>query len=347
MRMLLFALALVSLSFAAGEAPDWVPLAMLAVFAGLGVLLIFFLLSYLVDAEQMRAMVIGEMWQVVITGVMIAAFLGAEGLAVTIFAPALGEAFGGEGLTHMQYAQMLTAEVRNELWDGLNGFVEDVVLPMGGLASVGGNCYLFGVSYTYAGCASINVPFSSATFAARVMSTAVLAMNSQLFLLNLAASFLFPVLLPFGLFLRCFHVTRGTGGFLIAFSFAFYFIYPLSILVTKGMLDMAEVPEPSYPGIEYPTVEDTWGLLDALTEWDVPGDCDPFAMDFSYTKDQINHLIRIDHPEDPMTDSLLYMFFFGGLFSPALSLVITLSTLRTLSRVFGTEVDVSALARIS
>lgn len=345
MRWLLLALMLFSLSFAAGEAPDWVPIAILAVLVGLGVLIIFFLLSYLVEAEQMRGLVVSEMWQVVITGVMIAGLVGAQALALTVFGPAFGAAFGAEaGMTHIEYAQMLTQDAVDYQWGQLNEFTNLVVIPLGDLASLSGTCVVFGTYYTYAGCASLNVPFSSASFAARVMTTAILALNSQLVLINLASRFFFPVLLPFGLFLRTFHVTRGTGGLLIAFAVAFYFVYPLAVLITSGMYNEAfkAIPSLHYPDpeIDQVTPEETWELLEHV---DVPSDsCDPFAVNYGFTATQINNITKPD-----LMDPLLFVFFIGGLFTPALNLVIALSTLRALSRVFGTEVDVSALARVS
>lgn len=342
MRGFLLALALFSLSFASEGAPEWVPIALLAVFVGLGVLIIFYLLSYLVEAEQMRAMVTGEMWQVVVTGVMIAGFVGAEALATGVFASAFGEAFGGEGLTHMEYAEQLTREMAEFQWGKLEEFMNGIVLPMGNLASIGGTCTFFGAAFSYAGCASINIPFSSASFAARVMSTAVVALNSQLVLLRLASSFFFPVLMPFGLFLRTFHVTRGAGGFLIAFGVAFYFAYPLSILITKGMFDKINLPVPDSPDIDAVDVLETFNWTMIYT-FDVPaGSCDPFELNYEYTETQIQHLMDRGRME-----SLLYLFFVGGLFTTALNLLVALSVVRALSRVFGAEVDVSALARIS
>jgi len=341
MKWLLLVLALISVSFAAGEAPSWVPLAILATIAGLGVLIIFYLLSYVADSEQMRMLATSEMWQVVITGVMIAIFVGAEAFASDVFAPAFAKDFGaGEGMTHMEYAQAITSEVSADEWTDLRNFNDWVVVPQGSLSSMSGNCYFFGTGYTYAGCSSIAIPFSSASFALRVMSTALLAVNSQLMLLNIASRFVFPVLLPFGLFLRSFHATRGTGGFLIAFGVAFYFVYPMAIIVTRGLYDMVPLTSSlANPEIDDVSVKESWDLWSV----DIPSDdCNPFALDYGYTQDQIDLLFQ-----DSLLGPLLYKFFFGGLFNTALNILIALSVLRTLTRVFGTEVDVSALGRIS
>jgi hypothetical protein len=350
---LLLLLALLSLSFAAGESPDWVPIALLAAFTGLGVLVIFYLISYVVEADQMRSMAISEMWQVVITAVMIAGLIGAQALATEFGAGMAGD-FGAEpGDTQLDFAVKVTQATVEYQWGTLMDYTNNVVLPMGDLASLSGNCWLFGVAFTYSGCASINVPFSSASLAARTMAMAILALNSQLVLLKLAGSFFFPVLLPVGLFMRTFHVTRGTGGFLIAFAVAFYFVYPLATVLTKGMADMVPLSSTgaSYPGIDQVYADETWEFSNVYT-FTVPAECDPFKTydypetdefeGFGYTQNQVNNLLN-----ENLMDPLLFIFMIEGIFSPALSVLITLAVLRPLTRAFGTEVDVSALGRVS
>ncbi|MEM4272508.1 MAG: hypothetical protein QXH30_02870, partial [Candidatus Bilamarchaeaceae archaeon] len=190
-------------------------------------------------------------------------------------------------------------------------------------------------------CIGIQVPFSSMNFATNVLISALLAQNSQTMLLILAKIFIFPVLLPLGIFLRCFQFTRATGGFLMAVGFCFYFIYPLAVLSTKGLADMvvtkgkaAEVPD--YPDIEYPDEG-----YDAAS-FEPKGDCNPYDMDSSYTSRQVENVL-----DDGLVGPLLFHFLIGGLFTNMLNLAIALSAIRALAGVFGAEVDVSALARIS
>ncbi|MFA5411872.1 MAG: hypothetical protein WC350_00800 [Candidatus Micrarchaeia archaeon] len=65
-------------------------------------------------------------------------------------------------------------------------------------------------------------------------------------------------------------------------------------------------------------------------------------MDFGYTRNAINKVI-----EPELVNRLLYHFFVGGLLNTALNLLIALTSVKALSRIFGTEVDVSALARVT
>ncbi len=350
--VLLLALFLLPLSFAADEMPDWVPLAIMAALVGLGVLIIFYLISYVVEADQMRAMAISEMWQVVITAIMIAGLMGAQVLA-TEFGESLAKGFGGEeGETHLDYALKVSQATADYQWETLDEFTRQITIPMGSLSSLSGNCWLFGVAFTYSGCSSISIPFSSASLAARTMAAAIMALNSQTVLLRMAGTFFFPVLLPLGLFLRTFHITRGTGGVLIAFAVAFYFVYPIATLVTKGMTDAVSIPaSPSYPSIDYLEADETWNF-ESTYSFAVPADCDPFKTydypetdeleGYGYTQDQIDYLL-----EEEMLDPLLFTFMMQGIFNTALSILMAISVLRPLTRAFGVEVDVSALARIS
>lgn len=339
--LLMVLVALIPSALHAADGYAWQLPALLAVLASFSVLVIFYLFTYLVDSPQMRPIVTGEMFQVFITLVMIAAFVGAEGFSGEVLAPAFGEAFGAEpGMNQLDYAIAITQSVADWEWATMLELDDKVVAPLGALSSTSGNCAFFGFSYTYNGCAGIGVPFSSMNIAVRVFSTALMAVYSQLLLLSLAGDFFFPILLPIGLFLRAFHVTRGAGGLLISVAVAFYFIYPLGVIITKGLFDSALVEDPTLGGdIPIPTFvspSEGSGL------WDVPGDCNPFDMDFGYTRNAIN---RVIDPE--LVDRLLYHFFVGGLLNTGLNLLIALTSVKALSRIFGTEVDVSALARVA
>jgi hypothetical protein len=283
------------------------------------------------------------MFQVLITMVMIAAFMGVEGFSSEIIGPAFGSEFGaGAGMNQLDYAIAITQSVADWEWNVMKELDSNVASPLGTLSSLSGNCAFLGFGFTYNGCGGISVPFSSMSLALRTMAASLLAVYGQLMLLNMGRNFFFALLLPVGLFLRAFHVTRGTGGLLMAVAVAFYFMYPIGVIVTKGMFDMALDQDPSLGGaINMPvfSAPARWGDMSA---WDVPGDCNPFDMSFGYTRDAISQVLN---PE--LVNRLLYHFFVGGILNPALSLLIALSSVRALSRIFGTEVDVSALARVA
>lgn len=339
MKRLLMLLVLFSLSFAADGEIGWQVLAFIAVFTALMVLLILYMFSYLVDSREMRLLATQEIYQIAVVLVFIVLFTTIQLSLDTYVSGPMAETFHATGFepeTLIEAAQIVSQGVANYQWHHIETLTNDITMPLGTLASISGTCWFLGTTFSYPGCIGIQIPFSSMVFATNVMVSALLVQNSQTMLLGLAQSFFFPVLLPIGIFLRCFHFTRGAGGFLIAIAIAFYFVYPGAVLVTKGMSDMVGMVDPIYPSINAPSSDyDAGG-------WEVEGDCNPFDMKPSYTTKQVNNVLDGD-----MMEPLLYYFFVGGLFTTMLNLLITLSAVRGLAKIFGAEVDLSGLARIS
>jgi len=364
MKKFILLLAIISLSFAAA---DWQALAILAAFSALIVLIILYLISYAVDSREMRMMARGEMFQVFITMMFIVLFVSFDGYSNALMSGGISEAFGETSENHIDYAMALLEENADYQWDVLKALTENLTIPLGSMASTSATCGVLGASFSYPGCIGIQVPFSSLMFATNVMVSAMLANNSQIILLKLAETFFFPILLPLGLFLRCFQFTRGAGGLLIAIAVAFYFIFPISIVLTTAMANKVDMGDPmdlipdegeiKYPsdnfGSEFTAGLDSAGDIVAaiatggtsMLFHEIKSECNPLDMDANAGRKQANRIVGDEG--GPMVDSLLYLFFVQGLFSTMLNILITLSAVRGLSKVFGTEVDISALARIS
>lgn len=68
------------------------------------------------------------------------------------------------------------------------------------------------------------------------------AFAAQKMLLNFIEFSVISFFLPFGLLLRAFPFSRKTGSTVIAFAFAAYFIFPISILINSHMYSMIENP---------------------------------------------------------------------------------------------------------
>ncbi|MCP4646340.1 MAG: hypothetical protein GY852_01225 [bacterium] len=360
MKKLVFLLAIISLSFAAA---DWQAMAVLAAFAALTVLIILYIISYAVDSREMRMMARGEMFQVFITMMFIVLFVSFDGYSNALVSGGISEAFGETSENHIDYALALVEESADYQWGVLKTLTEDLTIPLGSMASTSATCGILGASFSYPGCIGIQVPFSSLMFATNVMVSAMLANNSQIILLKLAENFFFPILLPLGLFFRCFQFTRGAGGLLIAIAVAFYFIFPISIVLTTAMANKVDMGEPDIPDdIVYPSEhfgsEFTAGLDSAgdiiaaiatggasMLFAEINSECNPLDMDASAGRTQAKRIVGSNG--DDLVDPLLYIFFVQGLFSTMLNILITLAAVRGLSKVFGAEVDISALARIS
>jgi hypothetical protein len=76
-------------------------------------------------------------------------------------------------------------------------------------------------------------------------------------ILQMLASFIsdiaLPVMMPLGVFLSCFSLTRKMGRTFIAFGIGMYFFFPASIMLSKAMYDSAYKPGLSVPLINKPS----------------------------------------------------------------------------------------------
>ncbi|MBD3397486.1 hypothetical protein GF412_00140 [Candidatus Micrarchaeota archaeon] len=339
MKKMLMLLLLLPLCFAADGDMEWLTFALIAAFSAFGILVVLYLFSYLVDSRQMRLVATGELYQVGAAMLLIVLFVALQANFDTIISGPLSGTFSTEDFEPTSLigaAKSVSNGISEYQWEELKKLNNKVAVPLGSMASLSATCSFLGTTFTAPGCIGIQVPSSSITFAMNAMVSSLLVQNSQIMLLNLAQNFFFPVLFPLGIFLRCFQFSRGAGGFLMAIAVAFYFVYPAAILVTKGMVDMVEMPDPSYPSISAPTEEMDWA------SFEVEGDCNPFDLNPYYTTRQVNNVLDPD-----MIDPILYYFFVGGLFTTMINIIVALSTVRGLSSLLGAEVDVSALARIS
>jgi hypothetical protein len=222
MKKILFALLLLfSLSFAEPPPTSWVEPASFAALAAFMVLLILYLLGYFFDSAEMRSLARQEMWQVFVTIFFIIFFVAIEAYSTSTISSAFADLFGGAEANHLDFALEISQDLSDNQWESLSALTDELTIPLGSMASTSGTCNIMGSSFSYSGCGGIQVPFSSLIFATNALVSAMLVNNAQTFLLQLSRDFFFPVLLPIGLFFRCFQFTRGAGGLLIAIAVAF------------------------------------------------------------------------------------------------------------------------------
>ena len=90
-----------------------------------------------------------------------------------------------------------------------------------------------GIVITFgAGLSQVSSSFSSALV---MITIAQVLTKAQILLIKIAGA-LFGYLLPAGIVLRAFGITRGFGGALIAIAIGFYLIYPLAVVFSYGMV---------------------------------------------------------------------------------------------------------------
>ncbi len=197
-------------------------------------------------------------------------------------------------------------------------------------ASKGVYCSMLGVGFTLVNCSPLNAFRGTLTSAAFTTVVGLVDIYAQQFLLTLAARFSFSLIIPVGLFFRCFKPTRAAGGALIAIGFGFYTAYPLVIVATTNLLVNQSIPL-ALPG--------------TMAVPQLSSACDPYETNIDNSRTQfLNYAQNLS--EQSVADSLTYLVMVKVIFLSILNLIITLGFINALAKVLGSDIDLSGLARI-
>ncbi|MCX8197210.1 MAG: hypothetical protein N3G80_02755 [Candidatus Micrarchaeota archaeon] len=195
-------------------------------------------------------------------------------------------------------------------------------------ASKGIYCNMLGVGFSLVNCSPLNAFRGTLTSASFTVLAGMIDIYAQQILLSFGANFGFNLLIPLGLFFRCFKPTRQAGGALIAIGFGFYTVYPLVIVATLKTLALSEtlqVPQPQ----TIPTISE----------------CDPYEIDVSKSRQQFQiYAAELSRPT--ISDYLTYEVLVKTIFLSILNLIITLGFISSFAKILGTEIDLAGLARI-
>jgi len=289
---------------------------------------IAYMASYAFGAPQLRAVLQDELLQILATGAVALTLVGTQAV-VDEYVVATLQASGaaGSGINGVMDA---AAQKINDLAAGTSGALsnmQDVSMALGKEASKGVFCNFMGVGFSLSNCSPLNAYRGSLTASAFTATVALSDTYAQSYILSLARSYGFTVIIPLGLLLRCFRASRGAGGALIAIGFGFYTVYPAVILATDNLLHGPGAP-PGAPTL--PTV----------------GTCDP--METSVSKSLSEFTDYGDQLTDyTATKAMAYFVLVRVLFLSILNLIITLGFIRAFAHMIGSDIDVSGLARIS
>ena len=289
---------------------------------------IAYMASYAFSAPQLRAILQDELLQILATGAVALTLVGTQ-MVVDEYVVATLKASGAEG-SNINGVMDAAAKKIDSLANGTSATLQnmrDVSVALGKEASKGVFCNFMGVGFSLSNCSPLNAYRGSLTSAAFTTTVALSDTYAQSYILSLARAYGFTILIPLGLLLRCFRASRGAGGALIAVGFGFYTVYPTVMLATDNLLHGTATP-PTAPTI--PTV----------------GECNPLETQVSISRSEFTDY------GDQLTDytatkALAYFVLVRVLFLSILNLIITLGFIRMFAHMIGSEIDVSALARIS
>jgi len=335
-RMLLFAgflaLLLASVYFAGQTANppaavnyNYYALALAIPFA---IVAIAYMASYAFNVPSLRAILQDELLQILATGAIALTLVGTQ-LAVDQYVVATLNASGATGNdigSVMDAAADKVADLETATKGVLTNF-QEVSSILGTEASKGVFCNFMGVGFSLNNCSPLNAYRGSLTAAAFTTTIAMSDTYAQDFILSFARNYAFSVIIPLGLLLRCFKVSRAAGGSLIAIGFGFYTVYPAVLLATDNLLH-GTAGSPATPYMP------------------LPGTCDPkqgsVSVALSEFKDYGSQLTNFQ-----LERGVAYTVLVRVLFLSILNLIITLTFIRAFAHIIGSDIDVSSLARIS
>jgi len=330
-RFVFLALALFSLSgllHAAGPNLEYFWLALLIPIA---IIAISYMASYAFNTPSLRAILQDEMLQIFATGAIALTLVGTQAV-VDEYVTATLQASGATGTTitsSMDAAAAKIAELEGKA-SGILLNMQEATDMLGTEASRGVYCNFMGTGFSLTNCGPLNAYRGSMTAAAFTTTVALSDTYAQDFLLSLARTYAFSIIIPLGLILRCFKASRMAGGALIAIGFGFYTVYPVVILATDNLLHGNQATAPMPQNSAIPLV----------------GTCDPKEPKVENARADF-----VSYGEQLTSYSLIYGISYQMLvrilFLSILNLIITLGFIRAFARMIGSEIDVSSLARIS
>jgi len=308
----------------------------LPLLAAISILALAYMASAIFGLHHWVPIIGDEIVQVLATGIVALLLIGSQSIVDGYLSSALGaiDPLAAGGIN--AYASGLLSSLQA---DAPFSQVQAASIEIGQQASRGIYCSMMGVGFTLSNCGQLNAFRGSLTAAGFTALAGMLDIYAQQAILSFAARYAFTLVIPLGLFFRCFKMSRPAGGALIAIGFGFYSAYPLAIAgSTKLLTGMSE------PLMLEPPLSAVPKLSDAQDP--VPKVCDPYETDSSIPRKQFNeYAASLTSPE--VAQGLTYFVIVKVVFLSILSLILTLGFIREIAKLLGSEIDVSSLARIT
>ena len=247
--------------------PPWMPLVAASLFIGYGLAALAYMLSTVFRMPEMNVWAKTEVAEVTASAFLVLIILIALSMSDSVFAAATGKTpmdtsldftrVAADKLFHVYIDSVYLSFAVGSLtgtppqYSGTNSGAQQDLLSRyraqssqikldekgGTITTLMISMYLFNVNYQPFWSANIfNAHFG--TIQSVALSASLIAVFSN-FVLDFIRGIAIPVMIPFGLFLSVFSITRKMGRTLIAFGIGLYIFVPASILIAQTMYDSA------------------------------------------------------------------------------------------------------------
>lgn len=306
---ILFLLAFCSSAYAV----DWISIAGLALLPMGIITALMLLIGYGFGSQELKMLGQEEIYQFVVTLIML-------GIVVAAAEAVNGMAAGEKIQTLAIDSLSSTITAQKSTFNNLRSFG----VKLGLESSRSYFCSLSNAGYNIAPCGAFRQLSTPLGLAFQILGLSAAELESLRTLVAFGDAYGLTLILPVGIILRAFKITRGAGGLFIALGISAYIILPISVIamkeiVVKGKTAALTVNPLPEPACHEKKADDT---------------------NYDRAKDLFNS-IRNNLP------GYLYAFFVEATLTTVVSLFAFITGIRWLSRLTGAEVDVSALMKIA
>ncbi|NYZ77532.1 hypothetical protein H0O02_04445 [Candidatus Micrarchaeota archaeon] len=319
LKALLFALALMPLAFAA-----WQSVAAMAIMISVLILAALYAVAIGVGSEELKALSKDEFYQLLVLVLMMVVLLGTDGILNSI---SQNSALTQGQPTLQDAAIASLADTQQALSDDL-GIIANSDRAIAKQASQADSCTLAGGGYSVSACGGFTMLGTPFSLAGSIIGYAIAEVASVKTLVDLSKQFALSLFLPIGIILRTFKFSRGAGSFLIAFGISAFLLAPAGIIFVDMLNEQF---------LASPYAADYAGEPSTIS-----ADCEP-----GVPWGGLNENNAIGAYKDLKEDLRKYLMIvlLKATLGPVVALLLFIGGLRALMSLFGTEVDVSIIAR--
>ncbi|GEM_PF-2816155 len=341
-----------SVSASTVVSPRWEMLAFQALMASVIIIAIIYMLGTALGIEQLKAIAGDELYQILATALLIAGIVALLYFADHSFKD-IGAVLGAPAsATSLQDAATGLLEANLAYTKQVSGAARQLTIAIGEVSTRSAYCSLLGVGYSISSCTAINSLRSPLSQLYTALTIAILDFQSEILLLRLGSGFFATVLLPIGVFFRAFRITRQAGGALIAIALGFFIILPASVLFSELMVTSA-LNEPQFDSVRLALLNPNYISPQKHARTLAPDyytigasatrlDCDAYNPALSDAMEITNAM------SDPsFFEPIVFLVVIRAVFMTAFNLLVTLTAIRWMAGILGTDIDVSSLARLS
>jgi len=349
---------------------NWMYIAMIAIAAAYALTSFAYMLSKFFSQEQLSAWARNEFYQITGTVIIIFLIFGLVSVESKIF-----EAFGFDtkidfnpsitaGKTYLQHVWLFSIDNMANLYLAHTS-VQVAFSYIGNFMPKDSPVSLSVAGFSFAPGFSINGvklgnKFGSLarnifTLVVIPSETATAISTAQIWFLCIVNATAFTLLLPIGLFLRAVPLLRGVGSAFIAIAIGFYLVYPLTLMLNETVVKfVSEKGEEwwsvgPFVGTGLPTVAVGVSAASYLTYeiFDALGFGSVKLVKFLAWTGGIGALgTSVSTLMSRFIENATFSGIILGLFLPFIDVVITFSFTRELSKLLGSEINLSQILRI-